>query len=187
MGREGDFYTVDEAAKVLKLTPGRIKQMLRSGELEGGRDEAGRWRIPAHAVHDRPRPPRVERDRPAEPPLEAREASERLTELEAQQKGPQIPTRTSAGPPGAYGEGGEHDSGERDRLVRELEEDRRELEEVRAERQRLQEELDEARRPCWRKMFGGRLYPRGGRRPQTWHGEARTFRLDMRFTGPAFF
>ena len=54
MEREGDFYTVDEAAKVLKLTPGRIRQMLRAGDLEGSRDEAGRWRIPAHAVHDRP-------------------------------------------------------------------------------------------------------------------------------------
>jgi hypothetical protein len=39
MEREGDFYTVDEAAKVLKLTPGRIRQMLRSGELEGDHDD----------------------------------------------------------------------------------------------------------------------------------------------------
>jgi hypothetical protein len=31
-----DFYTVEEAAKVLQLTPGRIRQMLRVGELEGG-------------------------------------------------------------------------------------------------------------------------------------------------------
>jgi excisionase family DNA binding protein len=30
-----DFYTVDEAARILKLTPGRIRQMLRAGELEG--------------------------------------------------------------------------------------------------------------------------------------------------------
>ena len=30
-----DFYTVEEAAKVLQLTPGRIRQMLRAGELEG--------------------------------------------------------------------------------------------------------------------------------------------------------
>ena len=31
-----DFYTVDEAARILKLTPGRIRQMLRAGEIEGG-------------------------------------------------------------------------------------------------------------------------------------------------------
>jgi hypothetical protein len=54
---EGDFYTVDEASRVLKLTPVRIRQMLRSGDLEGNHDEAGCWRIPAHAVYDRPRPP----------------------------------------------------------------------------------------------------------------------------------
>jgi hypothetical protein len=30
-----DFYTVDEAARILRLTPGRIRQMLRAGELEG--------------------------------------------------------------------------------------------------------------------------------------------------------
>ena len=32
---EEDFYTVDEAARILKLTPGRIRQMLRAGELQG--------------------------------------------------------------------------------------------------------------------------------------------------------
>jgi excisionase family DNA binding protein len=30
-----DFYSVDEAAKVLKLPPGRIRKMLRAGEMEG--------------------------------------------------------------------------------------------------------------------------------------------------------
>jgi hypothetical protein len=30
-----DFYTVDDAARILKLTPGRIRQMLRADELEG--------------------------------------------------------------------------------------------------------------------------------------------------------
>ena len=31
---EEDFYTVDEAVRILKLTPGRIRQTLRAGELE---------------------------------------------------------------------------------------------------------------------------------------------------------
>jgi hypothetical protein len=26
-----DFYTADEAARILRLTPGRIRQMLRAG------------------------------------------------------------------------------------------------------------------------------------------------------------
>ena len=32
---EEEYYTVDEAARILKLTPGRVRQMLRAGELEG--------------------------------------------------------------------------------------------------------------------------------------------------------
>jgi excisionase family DNA binding protein len=36
-----DFYSVDEAARILKLTPGRIRQMLRAGELEAHWDEPG--------------------------------------------------------------------------------------------------------------------------------------------------
>ena len=35
MEGEGDFYTVEEAARVLQLIPGRIRQMLRAGDLEG--------------------------------------------------------------------------------------------------------------------------------------------------------
>jgi hypothetical protein len=32
-----DFYSVDEAARIMKLTPGRIRQMLRgAGEVDGG-------------------------------------------------------------------------------------------------------------------------------------------------------
>jgi hypothetical protein len=29
---EEETYTVEEAAKILKLTPGRIRQMLRAGD-----------------------------------------------------------------------------------------------------------------------------------------------------------
>jgi hypothetical protein len=32
---EEEHYTVDEAARILKHTLGRIRQMLRTGELEG--------------------------------------------------------------------------------------------------------------------------------------------------------
>jgi hypothetical protein len=79
---EGDYYSVSQAAKILKVTHGRIRQMLGSGELEGEKDEAGHWIIPAHVVHDRPRPPRVERV-PAAPtgPPESTGASENLSDL----------------------------------------------------------------------------------------------------------
>jgi predicted transcriptional regulator len=49
-------YGVDEAARVLGLSPARVRQMLRSGELEGERREEriegvlGPWRIPAQSV-----------------------------------------------------------------------------------------------------------------------------------------
>jgi excisionase family DNA binding protein len=53
---EEDFYSVDEAARILKLTPGRIRQMLRAGELEGvpPEERGGRgWKI-LHHRGDRP-------------------------------------------------------------------------------------------------------------------------------------
>jgi predicted transcriptional regulator len=56
MAREADHYTVDEAARILGMSPARVRQTLRSGELEGVRREEriegvlGPWRIPAGAV-----------------------------------------------------------------------------------------------------------------------------------------
>jgi hypothetical protein len=42
---EEDFYSVDEAARILKRTPGRIRQMLRGGDLEGiPPEESGGYR-----------------------------------------------------------------------------------------------------------------------------------------------
>ena len=54
--RNDDKYGVDEAARELGLSPARVRQMLRSGELEGERREEriegvpGPWKIPAQAV-----------------------------------------------------------------------------------------------------------------------------------------
>ena len=56
MTRETDEYTVNEAARLLGMSPARVRQMLRSGELEGERREErvegvlGPWRIPAGRV-----------------------------------------------------------------------------------------------------------------------------------------
>jgi hypothetical protein len=56
MAREADHYSADEAARILRMSPARVRQALRSGELEGGRREEriegvlGPWRIPAHAI-----------------------------------------------------------------------------------------------------------------------------------------
>jgi hypothetical protein len=56
MAREADHYTVDEAARILGTSPARVRQALRSGELEGERREEriegvlGPWRIPTRAI-----------------------------------------------------------------------------------------------------------------------------------------
>src|SRR3712207_2874344 len=54
-----DFYTVEEAARALKLTPDRIQQMLRDGELEGVPPQEGgalSWKIPVRVIQGRNRP-----------------------------------------------------------------------------------------------------------------------------------
>jgi hypothetical protein len=75
-----ETYSVEEAAKVLGRTPGRIRQMLRGGELSGeheGGDERKPWRVhkwSAHALRDR-----LQENQPGAAPgplLEARESRE---------------------------------------------------------------------------------------------------------------
>jgi excisionase family DNA binding protein len=52
--RNHDFsYTPTEAARMLRVSPTRIRQLLQDGELYGERDEAGHWLIPARVVHER--------------------------------------------------------------------------------------------------------------------------------------
>ena len=52
--RNDEFsYTPTEAARVLRVSPTRVRQLLQEGELEGQRDEAGHWLIPAPVVHER--------------------------------------------------------------------------------------------------------------------------------------
>ncbi len=59
----GDSYSVDEAARILQLTPGRIRQMLLAGELEGvPPEESGgtevtprAWDLPKYRQIPRPR------------------------------------------------------------------------------------------------------------------------------------
>ena len=50
----GELYTVEQAAKVLSRTPGRVRQLLRAGDLKGeheGGDAAKPWRAYAWSVH----------------------------------------------------------------------------------------------------------------------------------------
>jgi excisionase family DNA binding protein len=57
------FYTVEEAARALKLTPDRIRQMLRDGELEAVPPQGGgtsAWKIPIRVIHGQDRPPAID-------------------------------------------------------------------------------------------------------------------------------
>jgi excisionase family DNA binding protein len=140
---EDEYYTVDEAARVLKLTPGRIRQMLRAGELEGLSPEASGergWKIPMHAVHDRDRPGRVERS------SEAPESPERLSDLEAEVRDLRYQLGLSRGRIEITEKA---ESTLREALERERE--RADSERERAEK--LQAELDRARQPWWRRWF----------------------------------
>ena len=141
---EDGFYTVGEVSKILKLTPGRVRQMLRSGELEGvpPEDSGERgWRIPMHAVHDRERPSRVER--PERPPG----APERLPDLEAEVRELRYQLGLSRGRI-------ELTEKAESTLREALERERQRADEERERAEKLQEALDLARRPWWRKLFG---------------------------------
>jgi len=76
---EGGYYTTREAARILRVTESRIRQLLTSEELQGTRDMNGRWQIPQHAVHAR-----MEQTRPSsqETPTTADRWMERVAELE---------------------------------------------------------------------------------------------------------
>jgi excisionase family DNA binding protein len=147
---EEDYYSVDQAARILKLTPGRIRQMLRAGELEGvpPEESGGRgWKIPMHAVHDRDRPARVQRPPEATPALS--ESPERLVELEAEVRDLQYRLGLSEGRLELTERTESTIREERDRLLVE-----RDREWERAER--LAAELEEERsRGFWSRLFGG--------------------------------
>jgi hypothetical protein len=56
VAREADYYSAHEAARLLGVSPARVRQMLRSGELGGERAPGtaegvpGPWRVPAGAL-----------------------------------------------------------------------------------------------------------------------------------------
>lgn len=156
MTAEGDHYTAQEAARVLKVTDARIRQMLLAGELEGNRDNSGRWWIPAHAVHDRERPPRVERRRFTE----ATDATDRLRELQEKVESLQYELGRSQAraeltekAESTLRETWEQEHERTEREYKRAEEERQRADEERQRAERLQMELNEARLPWWRKLF----------------------------------
>jgi excisionase family DNA binding protein len=145
---EGDYYVTGEAARILRVTETRVRQMLGAGELEGMRDPVtGRWRIPQHAVHARldDRGPRE----PREPPVGVRDYEERLEALQRELGRLEGRLELTA----------QAESTLRETLDRERERaDRLEEEHARVQEdaQHLREELEAERsKGFWRKLFGG--------------------------------
>jgi hypothetical protein len=132
---EEDTYTTGEAARILRVTESRVRQMLAGEELEGSRDVNGRWQIPQHAVHARmdarPREPRGSRGAD----VDVGELIERLAQAE-------------------------HARGQAEarlQLTEDAESTTREaLERERERADRLESELAELRgRGFWARLFGG--------------------------------
>jgi excisionase family DNA binding protein len=143
--RSDDSYTPTEAALILGVSPTRVRQLLQEGELEGERDVAGHWSIPARAVRDRLE--RLRRERFVEAvgadPLRVRALQERVEFL--QRKIGYLEGLLEA----------------RERAYSSLETDRTLLAErvegERARAARLAAALDEERnKSFWRRLFGGR-------------------------------
>jgi chromosome segregation ATPase len=125
--------------------------MLQGGELEGERDEGGRWRIPRRTVHqlltERREHEQIREGPESAPgmPESVRELMDRVAALERERgrlEGRLELTETTESTTRA----------ERDRLIAELEAER-------AERRRLAEQLEAERaragRGFWSRLFGG--------------------------------
>jgi excisionase family DNA binding protein len=143
-----DYYTTGEAARILKVTEARVRQMLGAGELEGKRDPVSdRWRIPQHAVHAR-----LEQRRPSEAPrtsADAREWIDRVTVLERELG--RIEGRLQIT---EVAESTLREQLEREREQLERERERADRLEERADRLRSELE-DERSKGFWARLFGG--------------------------------
>jgi hypothetical protein len=150
MAEEEDYYTPPQAARIMKLSRQRITQMLQSGEMEGKQDpETGRWRIPQRVVHGRLKDrPTKRRDRPDDGgPQKELEGLRRITELELELRDLSYRLGRSEAHLELTEKAESTLQAERDRLLEDLERERRRAE-------RLEAELRDVRRPWWRKLFG---------------------------------
>ena len=132
---EDEHYTVGETAKILRVTERTVRRRLERGELEGTQDPiSGRWRVAAHSVTAAmPERPSRFPERSLETPLEAADLHQRVEDLQRQlgrlEGARELEAITQ--------------STLREQLQRERE---------RADR--LEEELRDARRPWWSRIFG---------------------------------
>ena len=132
---EEDTYTVQEAARILRTTERTVRRRLERGDLEGTRDPmTGRWRVAAHSVTA------AMPQRPPKPSQEPQEASQEAADLRLRVEDLQRQLGRLEG-------------------QRELEAVtqstlREQLQRERERADRIEEELRDARRPWWRRIFG---------------------------------
>ena len=176
MAREADYYTAHEAARVLGISPARVRQMLRAGELEGERGPnlvegaPGPWLVPASAVraYQENTKAAIASDTVAIPREEIRPPDESPPATEKSGTPTETSERLSEGV-GALRDKAEEILAELDRLEGRLE--AAEVEQLalretasreKARAEKLQAELDRAgsnrqpeQRAPWRRFFGG--------------------------------
>jgi excisionase family DNA binding protein len=130
-----EHYTVQEAARILRTTERTVRRRLERGELEGARDAiSGRWKVEARSVTEAmPERPPKESQRALEASEGVREYQERLEALQ----------RELGRLEGRLELTSITETTLRDQLERERE---------RADR--AEEELRDARRSWWSRIFG---------------------------------
>jgi excisionase family DNA binding protein len=162
MARSVEHYTAAEAARILRLSSQRVRQLLASGELRGVRDEVGHWEVDARSVHAL-----LEERR--EILFGALEDPQRLSELEAEVRElryflgrAEARLDMSAQTESALRESLQRERERADKLEAELREDQssrlepRESSERPPEKERKGDDTppDTERRSWWRRMFG---------------------------------
>lgn len=140
-----ETYSASQAAKILKLDARTIRKMCEREELEAIRDNSGYWRVYQTSVHAKLE---EQRQQAEADPLEALEHSQDAREWIVRVNSLERELGRLEGRLELQGKAESTMQEERRRLIEDLERER-----SRAER--LEEELREARKGWWQKMFGG--------------------------------
>jgi excisionase family DNA binding protein len=139
---EEETYTVQEAARILRTTERTVRRRLERGDLQGTRDLiSGRWRVAAHSVTA------AMPERPPKAPQEALETSESIQDYQERLREVEE-VRASLERQLGRLEGRLELSEQAHSTLQES------LERERSRADRLEEELREARRPWWSRIFG---------------------------------
>lgn len=150
-----DFYSTEETAKVLGVSPRRVQQLAGEGAIEGERHGRS-WRLAKWSVHrhleehgpGRPRVSRLDRERAAGSPESVRQWVDRVSALQRELGRLEGRLEITEKAESTIRE-------ERDRLLEERDRERERAERLEEERVRLREQLEAAQRPWWRRVFGG--------------------------------